>query len=272
MADDFLISEMDISKLRVPDLKKELKLRGLSTSGNKIDLIERLQNALKSSDNGGTESVDDLDDDLLNDDDLDHDHLDTSESVLNELDHLEEAQESSSVMKRKLSKTDMPDLELDSKLPKKIVLNRTSSAQSNSEKTNGNDLLLDNSINQYSAKSDEDAKVVKLSELSAKERMEMRAKKFGTPSSEEAKKVARSERFTGTISVESSPVLETNLETLKKRAERFGGSVSKALSSVEQQERLKKRKERFGIVTTSNAASQNGKAQQRLERFKTTVT
>ncbi|KAB0796718.1 hypothetical protein PPYR_10779 [Photinus pyralis] len=270
MADDFLITEMDISKLKVPDLKKELKLRGLSTTGNKIDLIERLQNALKSSDNGGAESVDDLDDDLLNDDELDHDHLDTSESVLNELDHLEEAQESSSVMKRKLSKTDMPDL--DSKLAKKIVLNRSSSAQSNSEKTNGTDPLLDSAVNEYSAKSDEDGKVVKLSELSAKERLEMRAKKFGTPTSAEAKKVARAERFSGTISVESSPVLEANLETLKRRAERFGGSVSKALSSVEQQERLKKRKERFGIVTTSNAASQNGKAQQRLERFKTPVT
>lgn len=54
---------------QVPDLKKELKSRGLSTSGNKTELVERLQLALKSNkmdDTGTTESVDDLDEDLLN--------------------------------------------------------------------------------------------------------------------------------------------------------------------------------------------------------------
>lgn len=269
MADDFLISEMDIFKLKVPDLKRELKLRGLSTSGNKNDLIERLRNALKSID-VSAESVDDLDDDLLNDDDLDQDHLDTSESVLNDLDNLD-APETNRASKRKISKTDMSDL--DSKSSKRIVLNRSASVLSNSEKTNGSEPLPDVNTEkvQFSTKPDDETKVVKLSELSAKERLEMRAKKFGTPVSEDAKKVARAERFSGTVSAAIAPVLEPNMDALKKRAERFGGSVSKALSSVEQQERLKKRKERFGIVTTTNGTSQNGKAQQRLERFKTPV-
>lgn len=50
-------------------MKKELKARGLSTSGNKIELVERLQTAIKSNkidDAITTESVDDLDEDLLN--------------------------------------------------------------------------------------------------------------------------------------------------------------------------------------------------------------
>lgn len=52
---------------KVPDLKKELKNRGLNTTGNKVDLIERLQNALKSAEStSNNESVDDLDEDLLN--------------------------------------------------------------------------------------------------------------------------------------------------------------------------------------------------------------
>lgn len=56
-----------ISIFKVPDLKKELKNRGLNTTGNKIDLIERLQNALKSAEiASNNESVDDLDEDLLN--------------------------------------------------------------------------------------------------------------------------------------------------------------------------------------------------------------
>ncbi|KAF5295045.1 hypothetical protein FQR65_LT10598 [Abscondita terminalis] len=97
----------------------------------------------------------------------------------------------------------------------------------------------------------------------------MRAKKFGAPVSVEAKRLARAERFAGNT---ASNVSEANLDTLKKRAERFGGSVSKEMSSVEQEERLKKRKERFGIVTSINGTSQNEKAQQRLQRFKTPIT
>ena len=40
--------EMDLSSLRVVDLRKELKKRGLSTGGRKAQLIERLQEALSS--------------------------------------------------------------------------------------------------------------------------------------------------------------------------------------------------------------------------------
>jgi len=37
------LTEMDVSKLKVADLKKELKARGLNTSGTKNELVERLQ-------------------------------------------------------------------------------------------------------------------------------------------------------------------------------------------------------------------------------------
>lgn len=52
----------------MPDLKRELKNRGLSTTGNKNDLIERLQSALKArvDDTVSAGSIDDLDEDLLN--------------------------------------------------------------------------------------------------------------------------------------------------------------------------------------------------------------
>jgi len=45
----------DYSQLKVPDLKKLLQERGLVISGNKADLIARLQEADKKSTTGGGE-------------------------------------------------------------------------------------------------------------------------------------------------------------------------------------------------------------------------
>jgi len=50
--------------LKVADLKRELKARGLSQTGNKNELVERLQSAVA----GGVAAVDDDDDALLMDD------------------------------------------------------------------------------------------------------------------------------------------------------------------------------------------------------------
>lgn len=137
--------------------------------------------------------------------------------------------------------------------------------------------------------------VVKLSQLTMKERLEMRAKKFGAPVTGEAAKLARAERFgveanvnvpkkTGNLVVDN---IKPNLDVLKKRAERFGGSVSNAMVKIEQNEKLLKRQERFGdsaastisgTVTTTKtpiatqaADSYAEKAKLRLERFKTTA-
>ncbi len=149
-----------------------------------------------------------------------------------------------------------------------------------------------------------DKKVVKLSQLTAKERLELRAKKFGAPIATESLKAARSERFGITpittpaasdvktesntnSSVKNGSSSTANVDILKKRAERFGGSVSKVMNTIENQEKLLKRSERFGKsdenkVTVAAAGGGGGgvgvtsealaeKARLRLERFKTTV-
>lgn len=142
-------------------------------------------------------------------------------------------------------------------------------------------------------------KRVKLSEVSAKERLEMRAKKFGTPIAPESAKLARSERF-GLTNASTTPTggggnkittIPVSVEILKKRAERFGGSVSSEMNKIDNLEKLQKRQARFGnvdtkttvkvqvgggdvaaTITTTAAPSKDEfaeKARLRLERFKT---
>ncbi|KAJ8970876.1 hypothetical protein NQ314_001001 [Rhamnusium bicolor] len=240
MADESLvdISSLDITKLKVPDLKKELKMRGLSTTGNKNELVERLQTALKSSDGAGPESVDDLEEDLLNDDD--DEHLDASESVIleNDLD------DSPKTQKRKINETEQGEAR--NGPPKKVILNRNNSNNTEPSKQKSE-------CNEAEVISSDlpEKKVIKLSELSAKERLEMRAKKFGVVAmSIDAKKAVRAERF-GTNSNSASSIKSTNVATsvvvLKQRAERFGGSVSTIMSGLENKEKLEKKKSKIWL-------------------------
>lgn len=178
------VAEADLANLtffwQVPDLKKELKARGLSTAGNKNELLERLQGALKSKLSDVTaDSVDDLEEDLLNVcifcvvhckmfkqiefQDDDDEHLDTSESVIQELDSAMEVA-SSVVHKRKAEDKDSIIEHTKGSAPKKIVLNRTPSTSS---ENNQNGSL--NSATVSKLDTDSDKKVIKLSELSSKE-------------------------------------------------------------------------------------------------------
>uniref|UniRef100_A0A6P7H4J7 SAP domain-containing ribonucleoprotein n=1 Tax=Diabrotica virgifera virgifera TaxID=50390 RepID=A0A6P7H4J7_DIAVI len=272
MADTNLLeNSSDLSKLKVPDLKKELKQRGLSTTGNKNELIERLQNAVKSNETINSECVDDLEEDLLNDEDDDHE--DASESVIldNELD---EGLPSLPV-KRKADETSAT--ETIPEPPKKVVLKRISSSELDTEEEKSEPEKVDAEFKPEEDKH-EDKKVIKLSELTTKERLEMRAKKFGViVNSPDAKKAARAERFgTSNASADSitSSQVNTKLDVLKQRAARFGVSVSSAMSNLENKEKLEKRKQRFGSDTegkSSNGVSESDKAKLRLERFKEPV-
>lgn len=173
-------------------------------------------------------------------------------------------------------------------------------------------------------------KAVKWSELSQEELMEIRAKKFGAAPSSDTAKAARAERFgvtgeesktetvtpkaaaavatdaaTADADKKASPSVKglkitfnTDVDVLKKRAERFGGSVSTAMVQIENKEKLQKRQARFSggtgsspavtapadteaeasapavsapAVSTPAASDNDDRLKARLERFKTAV-
>lgn len=174
------------------------------------------------------------------------------------------------------------------------------------EKVSKLDISAGSDDNKNDSGNENDKKNVKISQLSAKDRLDLRAKKFGTtvPVAGDAIKLARAERFS--IAADAAPNkgsssgkivndTTTNVEVLRKRAERFGGSVSTVMNTIDNKEKLLKRQERFGAANGGTKTEDNGsvpeatkteptannvasgkndyaeKAKLRLERFKTAV-
>lgn len=185
---------------------------------------------------------------------------------------------------------------------KKVVLKRKlltsislSDETPNTSTENKVSKITDEQSNEDNNGTSADGNVAKVSQMTMKERLELRAKKFGVAPTGDAAKIARAERFgvatTTKTSTSDAPVTTgistdqktaPNVDLLKKRAERFGGSVSNTMVKIELNEKLLKRQERFGgessaVSTTTTKASTQAtseyaeKAKQRLERFKTSA-
>lgn len=107
-------------------------------------------------------------------------------------------------------------------------------------------------------------------ELSIDERRELRAKKFGETVTTSEKKDERAKRFgiesitttTTTDDKKNSKIsdngVSTSVDILKKRAERFGGSVSSTITKIELGEKLQKRQERFGASPAQTTVTTDG--------------
>lgn len=225
----------ELAKMKVADLKIELKQRGLPTSGNKTDLVERLQLAIHGD---SALCLDETAEEILDEDAV------LGDEEIEELSSKPDSQEVNE--KRKLSTESNTSA-------KKIVLNRKPVI----EETKSESIEKTETDVKSTEIAPPEKKIIKLSELGVKERLEMRAKKFGMPLSEAAKKEARSARFSinnqnnkSAASVKT-PV-HTTYEVLKKRADRFGTSVSTLMEKAELEARIEKRKIRFGEVTSTN--------------------
>eukprot|EP00058_Branchiostoma_floridae_P020690 XP_002606180.1 hypothetical protein BRAFLDRAFT_126497 [Branchiostoma floridae] len=263
-----------LKKLKVADLKNELRSRGLTVTGNKQELLDRLQQHLETSGDPNAPHLPEAD--LLSKDTsfVSGEGDDADDSLLageEEEDEEEEEEEEQTT---------------------------TQDNQENTETTNTAKPTVVTSI------SSDDTKVPVKPPMSEAERLELRAKKFGGHSSEDAKKAARAARFGTPVSAPTktgtaAPVKGTTalsplgdnsavnteetgpeMEKLKKRAERFGMNVSTVTQQAEEKEKLLKRKQRFGAVTAGATVAAGtpvssdeveAKKKKRAERFGVTV-
>ncbi|VVC36349.1 SAP domain [Cinara cedri] len=230
----------ELSKMKVNDLKKELKSKGLSTVGNKQELIDRIINHSDSSVLDIEDTVLDehniLDEDL--EDDFDDSDIDESK-VLGDIAEKEDHNVGNGIIHEEKEVKQVIQ-------PKKVTLKRTSVTVINGD---------DNIKPQEEEKKNEEIeeldikdRVIKLDDvetMSQTERIQMRAKKFGNDVSED-KKLARLIKF-GAIT-DQKPIANADNEKLKMRAERFGETVSKTLHDSEKEDKLKARELRFGTI------------------------
>lgn len=215
---------LDLNKMKIADLKRELQLRGQKVSGNKQDLIQRLQQYLEEHE--GAEVEDD-------------------DAAIFE----EEEEEGEAVEEENEEK-----LEEESDPPEKEDL-----APAVEEEEQKNPLEEEKTVTEVKLSKDmteEEKKAarakkfgLKANELSDAARLENRSKRFGTQSAcgsgsvDTAKLKSRAERFGVVV---SETLSKTDQEEKKlKRQQRFGG-VHKGLDNASE-EKKRKRAERFGI-------------------------
>lgn len=209
---------IDLSKMKVPELKKELQLRGLKVTGNKQDLIDRLQNYLEEH-----EGAEVADDEFLKDD---------GDSILSDDKKLEETEPEP-------VKTDPVEIKKDIKesQPEQTVTDEPKEINNKEEP----------SVVPIETKevSDADKKAARakkfglaVTDLPLQDRKQARSERFSTGGSEDDKLKRRAERF-GASNASSS----VNDEKKKARLEKFGAVDATAPMD----EKKKKRAERFGI-------------------------
>ncbi|XP_005110485.1 SAP domain-containing ribonucleoprotein [Aplysia californica] len=236
----------DLSKMKVAELKQALKDRGLPTSGTKPDLVKRLGEALGTSVDSSADAG--LDDSLQGIDE-----------ILNE--------DASPPFPKKSSIAEPAPSQ-----PSEPVKVETPSTEENvAPASNGVSEKSDEP--KPAAGSDEKiAKPVEVSKLSHEERLKMRAEKYGVVSTE-AKKELRAQRFGlpssgGALSGLGTGQQNVDVDKLKKRAERFGTVVSKSLTKVEEDERKRKRAERFGASDAISTNVSSGLSSEEVEAKK----
>ncbi|XP_042205745.1 SAP domain-containing ribonucleoprotein-like isoform X1 [Homarus americanus] len=243
-----------VTKMKVADLKKELKSRGLSVTGNKNELVERLQEALEGGENVPISNVEGDDEDFDEEEILGGDDMDSTELVKLTPQEEEAALGGAIRVRDEATLLEQPE-------KKKISLKRSEpplpAAPAIVEPVTENDPPAPQEEEKDEESDTPPKKVIKLDTATDKSPIEVRAERFGIPMTEEAKKLSRASRFgqaTNGATINKKPAklsMETggtDVEKLKARAERFGEVTSKSLVKVSELEKLKLRQERFNAA------------------------
>jgi len=246
--------DFDPTTMKVADLKRELKLRGLAVTGKKEELVERLQLAVMPVDDTSINvGPGDEDDDLLAQANalLEDDPVSSTEKKMLNRD-AEQIQKKVSIKRDTIQAPSETNI---SNLDKAGIQQQNQKIETpNNDKITAPNSNIDSSglkTNESNGKQDQTNKDSTPVKISDAEKAKSRAERFGvitTPNIDE-KKSARAARFgiTNTSKkIGESPAVD--LETLKRRAERFGQSSSTALQKLELQEKIKERESRFGKV------------------------
>lgn len=301
-----VVSVEILQSMKVAELKKELKSRGLPMTGNKNDLVERLQMAIGLPKEQPTvedrinsdclEGLENLEagDDVNEDEVLSDDVLYGEEQKGGEAPEINEEEILSPITTTepvlpvkntvKLQRKPLPVIQDTFQNSNTVKLQRKSLSVSQDSFQNSN-MTLDNSDQSDKSKEISDnenqngeslstKKVIATStkNLTQEQRLALRAKKFSN-SSEKLK--LRAERFgtegkndkTVKSSSGSIGVAPIDLDCLKKRAERFGQNVSTIMKEIEEKTRILKRKERFGVPVVSTDSNEEERKRKRAERF-----
>ncbi|GFY44250.1 SAP domain-containing protein [Trichonephila inaurata madagascariensis] len=290
------IADVNIKNMKVTDLRKKLKDAGLPTTGTKSELIERLQESMLSE--KGLELNSDLDSALLEEtnevnsvldplDEKDDDILDeeialASPAKLKDA-SATEVQENKSVKEQVATNTSNATSQ-HTKVEKKIVLKRnhipvlkmapSKPVESQKDVDSNAAKEVNEETDSAENSSKEPSKIIHLStkNLNEEEKIILRAKRFNTITSESTsgKTMISKDRKNGDSILSPLNSTPPTLEVLKKRAQRFGGSVSLAMKLVEEQERILKRKKKFGDISSGSGMSldEEEKKKKRAERFK----
>lgn len=283
--------ESDVTKMKVADLKRELKLRGLATTGNKTELQDRLQTALLEGDISLEDSAITNEDALLDEDAVLTDEEESpiaadENELLKSPTSTPTASELPSPLNENKPSTDGTNTATNQK---KIILKRkvsltndgdkvssatedatSTTAKENTEPPKEKVLKMSErnpiTVSDLNSKEPTNSKInngtntsgSKVVQLSQMERLELRAKKFGLGSNSTAAAVSpKPVSNTKISSITTEPAVNDvkQMEMLKKRAERFGCVVSSKMAKIDAAEKLQKRKERFGAGGTTTSSS-----------------
>jgi SAP domain-containing ribonucleoprotein len=259
----------DLHKMKVMELKKILKDRGLTASGNKSELIERLQNVSDARlDLSTSEAVED-------------------DSVLDETSDQISAEQSPvatppAAAKKILSVAPVTVEPVKTTKPVTTLITAPTAAAS-SQLASAAAGGMSARMKRFGVVSEEARKAARQERFQAGTAKALDATE--KPSLAASKPVSgpdvlkkRAERFGGQASSTSSASVgkTSDVELLKKRATRFGQVTAAKLAKVDEQERVLKRKERFGESTaaatkTAVSGDTNELKKRRLERFGATV-